>query len=205
MFPRLFGFVRDPYLPGLQQSRALHPFHHGIKESDDLLKHYGPFGNMSGNGTCVSLAKEFGSSEIVSLLKNAEKYFFSSPSGDPSCIPRWQHLNSSCIDDLWCPPITWNASTHARADGAIAVNGTLRKYLYSDRGLGWQSTLSKYKLNQTCCRSCSSLHLLEGGGQCNRRSFHVMIVAIFRLNLYYSKALFPGNGVDNRLDISLDN
>jgi Protein of unknown function, DUF273 len=144
IFPRLFGFAVDPYLSGLEQSRALHPFHHGVKESDNVLKHYGPLGNVSGNGTCVSFSKALSRLEIVSLLKNAEKSFFSSTSGDPSCVPRWRHLNSSCIDDLWCPPITWNASTVALVDGVVAVNGTLQKHMYSDPGRDWHSILFKY-------------------------------------------------------------
>jgi hypothetical protein len=144
IFPRFFGFAVDPYTSGLHQARTLHPFHHGVKDAKDLLRLYGPLGSVNGTGTCVNFAQALSRSEVASLVKTAENSFFSSSSGDSACVPRWRHLNSSCIDDLWCPPITWNASTLARADGAIAVNGTLRTYVYSDPGRDWHSTLFKY-------------------------------------------------------------
>jgi hypothetical protein len=141
IFPRFLGFVVDPALYGLRNVRNLQPFHHGVKNRTELLNAYGPFGVARRNKTCLSFANALSKDESAKAIREGEKYGFNQTGGESSQVPRWQFLNSSCINDSWCPPIAWNSRSVAWAVGVVARNGVIQEFKYYDPGHEWHSVV----------------------------------------------------------------
>jgi Protein of unknown function, DUF273 len=141
VFPRFFGFAIDPFQSGLTASRCLHPFHHNVKRWNDLKHIYGPLGTAEGKGTCVSFAKSLSKRQVAYTIRSAESYYYYATSFDPSQVPRWNYPNRSCVDSLWCAPVTWNPSSLALLDGVIALDRVLQRYNYTPPKREWHSIL----------------------------------------------------------------